>query len=479
MLKTLIDFFLLISSDKTKITCTNISTFYQFITKKIIDIENQRPFIIINSLSYSNLYLKQSYNENISSKNIDGFIFQNDESTNKTNRIMDKNIAIKKFQKELISLFNDMIDFIYEEKIVILREDNKIILINKINNKLKDKNIFVKGKASNYAINDIKKIETRNYIIELINNNKYNDNFISFNFTIKNFIDFFNTKNRNKNRYIAEQFVKAINPIIKIYKNDKKLSQIKKINKTKTRSLSKIPIIHIDTNDLYKAKISNRKKNYCNMKYKMSNSSKNNVSSNSNIKNYVHKGNYSFHKKKGKYGFSNLLLNKNKRKTENYNKSKISKKNSREQNDVTHDTIQCQTLNNCNSFDNIQNMYKIENILYNNIKTNSTHINGNKIKIKSNRANSKNIVINEIRNFYSNSQIDYFKNKNKSSITTLYDNDIYDLNKNIYKNCDLEENCNLKTCNIDTNVKNRESKMISTSQKEEELNEKGSGCFIY
>ena len=479
MLKTLIDFFLLISSDKKKISCTNISTFYQFITKKIIDIENQRPFIIINSLSYSNLYLNQSYNENISSKNIDGFIFQNDESTNKTNRIMDKNIAIKKFQKELISLFNDMIDFIYEEKIVILREDNKIILINKINNKLKDKNIFVKGKASNYAINDIKKIETRNYIIELINNNKYNDNFISFNFTIKNFIDFFNTKNRNKNRYIAEQFVKAINPIIKIYKNDKKLSQIKKINKTKTRSLSKIPIIHIDTNDLYKAKISNRKKNYCNMKYKMSNSSKNNVSSNSNIKNYVHKGNYSFHKKKGKYGFSNLLLNKNKRKTENYNKSKISKKNSREQNDVTHDTIQCQTLNNCNSFDNIQNMYKIENILYNNIKTNSTHINGNKIKIKSNRANSKNIVINEIRNFYSNSQIDYFKNKNKSSITTLYDNDIYDLNKNIYKYCDLEENCNLKTCNIDTNVKNRESKMISTSQKEEELNEKGSGCFIY
>ena len=193
----------------------------------------------------------------------------------------------------------------------------------------------------------------------------------------------------------------------------------------------------------------------------------------------MHKGNYSFHKKKGKYGFSNLLLNKNKRKTENYNKSKISKKNSREQNDVTHDTIQCQTLNNCNSFDNIQNMYKIENILYNNIKTNSTHINGNKIKIKSNRANSKNIVINEIRNFYSNSQIEYFKNKNKSSITTLYDNDIYDLNKNIYKNCDLEENCNLKTCNIDTNVKNRESKMISTSQKEEELNEKGSGCFIY
>ena len=481
MLKTLIDFFLLISSDKTKITCTNISTFYQFITKKIIDIENQRPFIIINSLSYSNQNLKQSYNGNMSSKNIEGFIFQNDESTNKTNKIMDKNIAIKKFQKELISLFNDMIDFMYEEKIVILREDKKIILINKINNKLKEKNIFVKGIASSYIINDIKKIETRNYITELINNNKYNDNFIYFNFTIKNFIDFFNTKNRNKNRYIAEQFIRAVTPIIKIYKNDKKLSHMKKINKTKTRSLSKIPIIHIDTNDLYKAKISNRRKNYYNMKYKMSSTSKNNnnASANNSIKNYVHKANYSFHKKKDKYGLSNLILNKNKRKTENYNKSKISKKNSKEQNDVTHDTIPCQTLNNCNSFDNLQSMYKIENILYNNIRNKSTYAKGNKIKIKNNRTNSKNIVINEIRNFYSNSQIDYFKNKNKSSITTLYDNDIYDLNRNIYNKCDMEENCNLKTCNIDTNVKKRESNMISASQKEEELNEKNSGCFIY
>ena len=480
MLKTLIDFFLLISSDKTKITCTNISTFYQFITKKIIDIENQRPFIITNSLSYSNLNLKQSYNENNSSKNIEGCIFQNDEGTNKSNKILDKSIAIKKFQKELISLFNDMIDFMYEEKIVILREDKKIILINRINNKLKEKNIFLKGNASNYVINDIKKIETRNYLIDLINNNKYNDNFISFNFSIKNFIDFFNTKNRNKNRYIAGQFVRAINPIIKIYKNDKKLSHIKKINKTKTRSLSKIPIIHIDTNDLYKVKINNGKKNYCNMKYKISNSSKNNV--NTSIKNYVHKANHSFHKKKNKYGFSNLLLNRNKnrRKTENYNKSKISKKNSKEQNDISQDTIQCQTLNNCNSFDNIQSMYKIENILYNNIKNNSMHINGNKIKIKNHKSNSKNLVINEIRNFCSNSQIDYFKNNNKSSITTVYDNDIYDLNKNIYKNCDMDENCNLKSCNIGTNIiKKRESNMLSSSKKEEELNEKASGCYIY
>ena len=71
--------------------------------------------------------MKSIFRKDISNKNIDGFIFQNDESGNKTNRITYKNIAIKKFQKELISLFNDMIDFMYEETIVILKEDKKII----------------------------------------------------------------------------------------------------------------------------------------------------------------------------------------------------------------------------------------------------------------------------------------------------------------------------------------------------------------
>lgn len=173
---------------------------------------------------------------------------------------MDKNIEIKKFQKEIISLFNDMIDFLYEENIIVLKEDKKNLLKNKINRKIKEKNVFLRSNSSYNLINDIKKVETRNYIIELINENKNNNNFTSFNFTIKNFIDFFNTKNKNKNRLIAEKFVVAINPIIKIYKNEKKLTYLKKVNKTTTRSLSRIPIIHIDNNDLYKAKISNEKK---------------------------------------------------------------------------------------------------------------------------------------------------------------------------------------------------------------------------
>ena len=476
MLKTLIDFFLLISSDKTTITCNNILTFYQFITKKIIDIENQRPFIITNSLSQSNL--KQSYNGNIISKNNEGFAIQTEEYNNKTNRVMEKNIEIKKFQKEIISLFNDMIDFLYEENIIILKEDKKIILKNKINRKLKEKNIFPRSNSTKNMINDIKKTETRNYIIELINDNKNNNNFISFNFSIKHFIDFFNTKNKNKNRLIAEKFIVAINPIIKIYKNDKKLTHLKKVNKTKTRSLSRIPIIHIDNNDLYKAKISNEKKN--NYKYRYKNQSINSNNSNSNLNNYIYRVNHSFNKKKNKFGFNNLILNKIKRKTEYNNKSKISKSNMNEQNNATHDTIQCQTLNNCNSFDNIHSIYKFENFLNNNIKNISTNINlSNKIKFKKNKSNSNKVIINEIKNFYSNSQIDYFKknnNNNKSSITTLYDNDLYDLNN---KNKKLDKNCNLKSSNMALDKNTKELNLLPDSKKDEELNEKSFGCSIF
>ncbi len=484
MLKALIDFFLLISSDKKTITCNNILTFYQFITKKIIDIENQRPFIITNSLSQSNL--KRSYIGNIASANNDIFAIQTDEYINKTNRIMDKNIEIKKFQKEIISLFNDMIDFLYEENIIILKEDKKNILKNNINKKLKEKNAFPRSNSFNNMINDIKKMEIRNYIIELINDNKNNNNFSSFNFTIKHFIDFFNTKNKNKNRLIAEKFIIAINPIIKLYKNDKKLTHLKKVNKTKTRSLSRIPIIHIDNNDLYKAKISNDKKSNYKYRYKKQNINSNNTST--NLNNCIFKVNHSFNKKKNKFGFNNLILNKIKRKTEYHNKSKISKSNLNEQNNATHDTIQCQTLNNCNSFDNIQNIYKFENILNNNIKNISTNINfSNKISIKNNKSNSRKVIINEIKNFYSNNQIDYFKksnnNKNKSSIKTLYDNDLYDLNKNlninINKNKNSDKNCNLKSRNFEMDKNNKELNLLSDSKKEEELNEKSFGCFIF
>ena len=480
MLKTLIDFFLLISSDKKTITCNNILTFYQFITKKIIDIENQRPFIITNSLSQSNL--KQSYNGNITNKDNEGFAIQTDEYINKTNRVMDKNIEIKKFQKEIISLFNDMIDFLYEENIIVLKEDKKNLLKNKINRKIKEKNVFLRSNSSYNLINDIKKVETRNYIIELINENKNNNNFTSFNFTIKNFIDFFNTKNKNKNRLIAEKFVVAINPIIKIYKNDKKLTYFKKVNKTTTRSLSRIPIIHIDNNDLYKAKISNEKKSNYKCRYK--NRSININNTNTKLNNYIYKVNHSFNKKKNKFGFNNLILNKIKRKTEFHNKSKILKSNMNEQNNASHDTIQCQTLSNCNSFDNIHSNYKIENILNNNIKNKSTNINlSNKIKFKKNKSNSNKVIINEIKNFYSNSQIDYFKknnnNNNKSSITTLYDNDLYDLNKNIKKNKNSDKNCILKFCNNEFDKNTKELNLLSDSKKEEELNEKYFGCFIF
>ena len=182
MLKSLLDFFLLISTDRKSITSNNISTFHTFIIKKIPEIENQRPGILITSLiKYNNKFNK----EKIPCKQIKGFIFQNEEINNK----IDKNALIKNFQNELLFLFNDLIDYLYEEKIFVISDDNKDILKNRINKKSVEKNLLYsknKSLSNRQMIQEIRKKEIRNYIIELINNNKMNNNFISFNFTIKN-----------------------------------------------------------------------------------------------------------------------------------------------------------------------------------------------------------------------------------------------------------------------------------------------------
>ena len=248
MLKTLIDLFLLISTDKKTITYDNISTFYKFIIKKLPEIESKRPFLISTSLNKKNL--KQIQKENIIDEKIGGSQFQNNELNNNSNKNMDKNITIKKFQDELLSLFYDFIDYLYEENIIILNEEKMKILTNKINKKFKDKNM------NNKKVISIKKNIIRNYIIELINNNKNNNNFISSDLSIKNFINFFNTKNQNKNRLIAEKFIIAINPIIKIYKNDRKIIYRRKINKSKTKSLPKVTIT-LEDNNIIKMSLNN------------------------------------------------------------------------------------------------------------------------------------------------------------------------------------------------------------------------------
>ena len=315
MLKTLIDLFLLISTDKKTITYDNISTFYKFIIKKLPEIESKRPFLISSSLNKKNL--KQIQKENIIDEKIGGSQFQNNELNNNSNKNMDKNISIKKFQDELLSLFYDFIDYLYEENIIILNEEKMKILTNKINKKLKDKNM------NNKKVISIKKNIIRNYIIELINNNKNNNNFISSDLSIKNFINFFNTKNQNKNRLIAEKFIIAINPIIKIYKNDRKIIYRRKINKSKTKSLPKVTIT-LDDNNIIKMSLNNDIKN----------------ENNKNDIKYNYRSNHSINEKKILDDSINKFINnKNKRKTDCNNKSKMTKKNLIELNNLSHDSI--------------------------------------------------------------------------------------------------------------------------------------------
>lgn len=102
------------------------------------------------------------------------------------------------------------------------------------------------------SFQEIKKLEIRNFIIDLINNN--NKNFISFNLSIKHFIIFFSSKNKDKNRNMADKFIRILNPVIKLYRRDKKIVRLKKINRVKTKSLAKKHLINVDKNNLFKEK---------------------------------------------------------------------------------------------------------------------------------------------------------------------------------------------------------------------------------
>ena len=459
MLKTLVDLFLLISTDKKTITSTNISSFYQFITKKLPEIDNHRPTLLISSLNKNNIPNKN--NEIISNKKEDKFIFQYEKNSNKFN----SNITLKRVQNELLSLFNDMIDYLYEENIIILSKEKEGILKSILSKKLKENNLSFSSNFDNKLIHDLKSIEIRKYIIDLINSNKCNNNFICFNFSIKHFINFFNTKNKDKNRLIAEKFITIINPIIKIYQNDKKIIYHKKIKKTKTKSLSKIPVLNIYNNHINKERTTKKK----NLK-----------TSNSNT-NYSHKINHSFNKDlKDKFNLNGIIIKAKKRKTE-FNKNRNEPKdNIKEEYNLTKDTIPCQTLNNCISFNVIQKNCIIDNYLNNNIKNILNNIND-----KNNKANSEKVVINEFNNFYSNSQMKYLKNKKnyikiKSNLLLSNNNDIYGKNN---KNNNIihinEDDYDLEDFHFDVNEKKRKTNITSISKKEDNISEKHIQCVIF
>ena len=422
MLKTLVDLFLLLSNDKKTITSYNMSIFYQFITKKILEIENHHPTMLITSLDKN--YINQKNNENIFDKGRKGFFNHNELMENKDN----KKIIIKNFQNELLFLFNDMIDYLNENKILILSNDKKDILTNKINKKIKS---LEKIQAQN-----IEKEETRNFIIELMNLNLLNNNFIYFNFTINHFINFFNSQNKDKNRLIAVKFINFINPIIKMYKNDIKIARKKNIYKSKTKSLSKISIINIYNN---KSNESNTKKKI------FHNFNKINKSLNNKLKD--------------KFNLNNMIIKKIKRNTA-YNKKRIEgKENLKKANNISGDTLPCQTLNNCISFNNSQVNCFAKKKLNNNIKI----IKG---KSNDNQSNIEKLAINELN------YLEYQKNfKNK----TFY----IPNNKMKKRNQNKIGNYKLGDLNIDKNEKKRKTNITVQYKNEEKINFKQNQCFIF
>ena len=229
MLQTLTDFFLIISKDREKITNKDISIFYNFIIKKMPQYEQQYPSLILKSL-------------NISSQNEDKISSEVNEHYNTE----DSKKIFNHFQKQIINLFNDLIDYCYTESIIKLDDKfEKIIkakiddIINKPNYK-KNTNINSKNNYNNYyqkelLIKKAKKDEFRNFLILLIINGD-----INFDIYPNHYINFFNSENKIKNRLNAEQFMKFIKYIIKIYKDNKKHSKKKIINKSNNNTEKKL-----------------------------------------------------------------------------------------------------------------------------------------------------------------------------------------------------------------------------------------------
>jgi len=223
MLQTLSDLFLLISHDSVKITNKDISIFYNFIIKKMPQIEQQYPSILSKSLnSSSNLSLLDDKKE----------IVLNELKNEKNS----KRIFVN-FQKQILNLFNDLIDYFYNVGIIKLNNKLEKLIKDKIEEKIREKSDkkikknntkfeynYNKFYQNEIYINKSKKEEIRKILIFFVINGD-----INFNIYPNDFVNFFNLKNKEKNRFNATQFMKYINNISKIY-NESKRNNNKKLN---------------------------------------------------------------------------------------------------------------------------------------------------------------------------------------------------------------------------------------------------------
>ena len=235
MLQSLSDLFLVISNDTKKITNKDLSILYNFIIKKIPQIEQLYPSLVSKSLNYSSSSIKSIEDKNQ--------INVNDLKSNK-----DSKKIIVQFQKKAMSLFNDFIDYCYNEGIIKLNNKFEKVIKGKIDDKLKEKN-NIKNLSNNlrynYNYNNLyqkelllkktRKEEIRNFLIFLIINGD-----INFNIYPNHYVNFFNSENRSKNRLTAEQFMKFIKLTIKIYKDIKKNSNKRITTKSNNNTDKKI-----------------------------------------------------------------------------------------------------------------------------------------------------------------------------------------------------------------------------------------------
>ena len=201
MLQALSDLFLVISSDTSKITNQDLSIFYNFIIKKIPQIEQQYPLIISKTLNMSSNESKENQID------IDEYKINKDNTSKK---------LFIHFQKQIFNLFTDLIYFCFKEGII------------KLNNKILKENVLTKaGFNASKQSNDN---EVQKFLIYLVINNKVNCTLYP-----NEYIKFFNSENNNKRRIIAERFMKFIKQMIIIYKENKKHYNLKRVSNTEKK----------------------------------------------------------------------------------------------------------------------------------------------------------------------------------------------------------------------------------------------------
>ena len=458
MLQTLSDLFLLISDDGKKITNKDILIFYNFIIKKMPQIEQQYPSIILKSLdnSYENNSTDDKKQKNVNE-------FKNSKEAKK---------IFTHFQKQILNLFNELLDYCYNTKIIKLNDKFEKMVKGKIDDKIREKANSKKNLNNNnckYNYNNVyqkelfikkaKKEEFRNILIVLLVNGE-----INFNIYPNDYVNFFNSENKSKIRESAELFMKFIKNVIIIYKENKKNINKKLHNKSNYNTDKKKETKNNNkkdeknkTDEKYKSEVKNDKKDEIknniglkafNTDIKIVDTKNKNIKINNRkaIRNKNNKNKFSSDVSKNKFiSLSN---------SENYNPKKskeniIEKKrtllsersiiinndnsiNDDDDEDEINDTIRCETPKNINKEPNIEKeKINLGKIFFNNDQNkrrysadkNTNIINTNtRITISSlpskdeDKLNSKPKKKRDISEYNSSKRFSYAKNQKKNLV---------------------------------------------------------------